>query len=93
LKASGEASCLRPRTPPRRRRSRTRAELAHQLRFARLSGLYAEVSSSITIAAARRLVLDGTIEPSASVACLLTATGLKDPATTLRRLSVSGAPT
>jgi threonine synthase len=60
--------------------------LQEQLRFGRLSGLYAEVSSSITIAAARRLVRDGTIAPSASVACLLTATGLKDPATTLRLL-------
>jgi threonine synthase len=59
--------------------------LDEQLRFGRLSGLYAEVSSSITIAAARRLVRDGTISPSASVACLLTATGLKDPSTTLRR--------
>jgi threonine synthase len=60
--------------------------LDEQLRFGRLSGLYAEVSSSITIAAARRLVNEGTISTSASVACLLTATGLKDPATTLRRL-------
>jgi threonine synthase len=60
--------------------------LDEQLRFGRLSGLYADVSSSITIAAARRLVSDGTIAPSASVACLLTATGLKDPGTTLRRL-------
>jgi threonine synthase len=63
-----------------------------QLRFGRLSGLYAEASSSITIAAARRLVIDGTIPPTASVACLLTATGLKDPATTLRRLPAVGPP-
>jgi threonine synthase len=60
--------------------------LDEQLRFARLSGLYAEVSSSITIAAARRLVSAGTIAPTARVVCLLTATGLKDPSTTLRRL-------
>lgn len=60
--------------------------LDEQPRFARLSGLYAEVSSSITIAAARRLVSDGTIAPDASIACLLTATGLKDPSTTLPRL-------
>jgi threonine synthase len=60
--------------------------LDEQLRFGGLSGLYAEVSSSITIAAARRLVSEGTIAPSASVVCLLTATGLKDPGTTLRRL-------
>ncbi|HWM09334.1 MAG TPA: pyridoxal-phosphate dependent enzyme [Solirubrobacteraceae bacterium] len=60
--------------------------LDEQLRFGRLSGLYAEVSSSITIAAARRLVTEGTIAADASVVCLLTATGLKDPATTLRRL-------
>jgi threonine synthase len=44
------------------------------------------VSSSITVAAARHLVSDGTIEPDATVVCLLTATGLKDPGTTLRRL-------
>jgi threonine synthase len=60
--------------------------LDEQLRLGRLSGLYAEVSSSITIAAARRLVRDGTIAPAASVVCLLTATGLKDPGTTLRGL-------
>jgi threonine synthase len=61
--------------------------LEEQHRFARLSGLYAEVSSSITIAAVRRLVRDGTIRPDAAVVCVLTATGLKDPATTL---SVAG---
>jgi threonine synthase len=60
--------------------------LDEQLRFARLSGLYAEVSSSIAIAAARRLVSDGTIAPNASIVCLLTATGLKDPGPTLPRL-------
>jgi threonine synthase len=60
--------------------------LDEQHRLGRLSGLYAEVSSSITIAAARRLVRDGTIAPDASVVCVLTATGLKDPATTLRSL-------
>jgi threonine synthase len=66
--------------------------LDEQLRFGRLSGLYAEVSSSIAIAAARRLVSDGTIAPSASVVCLLTATGLKDPATTLRGLPAPHQP-
>ena len=60
--------------------------LDEQLRFAGLSGLYAEVSSSITIAAARRLVSEGEIPRTARVVCLLTATGLKDPSTTLRRL-------
>jgi threonine synthase len=60
--------------------------LEEQHRLARLSGIYAEVSSSITLAAARRLVGDGTISPAASVVCLLTGTGLKDPATTLRAL-------
>lgn len=60
-----------------------------QHRLGRLSGLYAEVSSSITIAATRRLVGDGTIAPDASVVCLLTATGLKDPAITLRYLPVA----
>lgn len=67
--------------------------LREQVRFGRLSGLYAEVSSSITIAAARRLVRAGTIAPEATVVCLLTATGLKDPATTLPSLPpVAEAP-
>jgi threonine synthase len=67
-------------------------ELLHeQHRLGRLSGLYAEVSSSITIAAARRLVRDGTIAPDASVVCVLTATGLKDPTTTLRSLPAARA--
>ena len=61
--------------------------LLEQHRLGQLSGLYAEVSSSITIAAARRLVRDGTIDAGASVVCLLTATGLKDPATTLRSVA------
>ena len=65
--------------------------LQEQHRLGRLSGLYAEVSSSITVAAARRLVSDGTIAPDASVVCVLTATGLKDPATTLRSLSAARA--
>jgi threonine synthase len=60
--------------------------LREQVRFGRLSGLYAEVSSSITIAATRRLVREQTIAPDARVVCLLTAAGLKDPATTLRSL-------
>jgi threonine synthase len=60
--------------------------LREQLRFGRLSGLYSEVSSSITIAAARHLARAGTIAADATVVCLLTATGLKDPATTLRQL-------
>jgi threonine synthase len=67
-------------------------ELLHeQHRLGRLGGLYAEVSSSITIAAARRLLRDGTISPEASVVCVLTATGLKDPATTLKSLSAARA--
>ena len=57
--------------------------LREQVRFGRASGLYAEVSSSITIAAARRLARAQTIARDATVVCLLTATGLKDPATTL----------
>jgi threonine synthase len=36
--------------------------------------------------ASRPLVRDGAIAADASVVCLLTATGLKDPATTLRTL-------
>ena len=65
--------------------------LQEQHRLGRLSGLYAEVSSSITIAAARRLVSNETIAPDASVVCVLTATGLKDPATTLKSLSAARA--
>jgi threonine synthase len=68
------------------------ALLREQHRFGRLSGLYAEVSSSITLAAARRLVSDGTITADASVVCLLTATGLKDPATTLSSLRSTAWP-
>jgi threonine synthase len=64
--------------------------LREQHRFARASGLYAEVSSSITIAAVRRLVRDGTVASDASVVCLLTATGLKDPVTTIRSLPSPG---
>jgi threonine synthase len=65
--------------------------LSEQHRLGRLSGLDADVSSAITIAAARRLVRDGTIAPDASAVCLVTATGLKDPATTLKSLPAATA--
>jgi len=44
--------------------------------------LFVEPASAASLAAVEQLALDGRIAPSQTVVSLLTASGLKDPATT-----------
>jgi threonine synthase len=47
-------------------------------RLAASEGLFVEPSSATTIAAVRKLLEEGIVDPKSSVCCLLTGTGLKD---------------
>lgn len=53
-----------------------------QRRLAESEGIYAEVSSVISIAVLQTLVERGELEPSDTVVAVLTSSGLKDPTTT-----------
>jgi threonine synthase len=50
--------------------------------LAEQQGLFVEPASAASLAAVEQLALDGQIAPSQTVVSLLTASGLKDPATT-----------
>ena len=50
--------------------------------LAEQEGLFVEPASAASLAAVEQLALDGRIAPSQTVVSLLTASGLKDPATT-----------
>jgi threonine synthase len=50
---------------------------AAELQIAKLEGIFAEPASSATIAALKKLVEEGKIGNSSSVACLITGSGLK----------------
>ena len=61
-------------------------DLLHwQVRLAAVEGLYAEPSSVASLAALRRLRETGVIGAGQTVVAVVTAGGLKDPATTARR--------
>lgn len=62
------------------------AALAMQRRLAATEGLYAEVSSVISVAAAADLAAARRIAPNARVVCLSTSSGLKDPGATAKAL-------
>lgn len=49
-------------------------------------GIYAEVSSCASVAAAIRLAQAGKVGPDETVVCVLTSTGLRDPWVTQKRL-------
>ncbi len=51
---------------------------------ARLEGVFCEPSSAASIAGVRKAVAEGTIDRSATVVCVLTGNGLKDPDTARR---------
>jgi threonine synthase len=61
--------------------------LAMQLRIARLEGIFCEPASAAGAAGVARLVAEGRLDRSASVVCVLTGHGLKDP-----EIVVGGAP-
>jgi threonine synthase len=60
--------------------------IAMQRALATTEGVFAEMSSVLSVAAAKILAGEGTIDPDAVVVCVLTATGLKDPDTTARQM-------
>ena len=49
--------------------------------LARLEGVFCEPASAASVAGVRKLVAEGTIDPSGTVVCVLTGHGLKDPDT------------
>ncbi|HTI28939.1 MAG TPA: threonine synthase [Methylomirabilota bacterium] len=53
--------------------------LAMQLRIARLEGIFCEPASAAGAAGVARLAAEGRLDRSASVVCVLTGHGLKDP--------------
>jgi len=57
------------------------AILAAYRDLARLEGVFCEPASAAAVAGVRKAVADGTIDPSATIVCVLTGHGLKDPAT------------
>jgi threonine synthase len=49
--------------------------------LARLEGIFCEPASAASVAGVRKLVAEGGIDPGATIACVLTGHGLKDPDT------------
>jgi threonine synthase len=49
--------------------------------LARLEGLFVEPASAASVAGVRKLVAEGVIDPGATIVCVLTGHGLKDPET------------
>ena len=62
------------------------AALAMQRRVAGREGMYAEVSSVISVAAAEQLTATGRLARDARVVCLSTSSGLKDPGVTAKTM-------
>ena len=77
LRASGGAA----RSPS------TEEMLAMQRELAETEGIYAEVSSVISLCVAKKLVEEGKINDDDLVVAFLTSGGLKDPETTAKQLS------
>ena len=49
--------------------------------LARLEGIFCEPSSAASLAGIRRLSSEGRLERDATIVCVLTGSGLKDPTT------------
>jgi threonine synthase len=47
--------------------------------LARHEGIFCEPASAASVAGVRKLVAEGAIDPGATIVCVLTGTGLKDP--------------
>lgn len=65
----------------------TEEMLAMQRELAETEGIYAEVSSVISLCVAKKLVEEGKIHDDDLVVAFLTSGGLKDPETTAKQLS------
>ena len=62
--------------------------LAAHRDIARLAGVFCEPSSAASVAGVARAARAGEIDPDATVVCVLTGNGLKDPTTAEAGLSV-----
>src|SRR6188472_3097307 len=69
--------------------------LAAQQDLARLEGVFCEPASAASVAGVRALARDGAIDPGATIVCVLTGHGLKDPDTAQRMIAptLSAEPT
>jgi len=56
--------------------------------LARSEGIFCEPASAASVAGVRKLARAGTIDPGATIVCVLTGHGLKDPVTASRELAV-----
>jgi threonine synthase len=53
--------------------------------LARFEGVFCEPASAASVAGVRKLAADGRIDPGATIVCVLTGHGLKDPDTAVRQ--------
>lgn len=60
--------------------------VAMQRQLAESEGIYAEMSSVISLCVTRRMAAEGRLDPDSTVVAFLTSSGLKDPETTARYL-------
>ncbi len=60
--------------------------IAMQKQLAETEGVFAELSSVISLCTVKRLLAEGQIRPDETVVAFLTSTGLKDPETTAAHL-------
>lgn len=58
--------------------------LAAHRDLARMEGVFCEPASAASVAGVRKLAADGAIDPGATIVCVLTGHGLKDPDTAQR---------
>ncbi|MBA2569747.1 MAG: threonine synthase [Chloroflexi bacterium] len=56
--------------------------------LARYEGIFCEPASAASVAGVRKLAADGAIDPGATIVCVLTGHGLKDPDTARREQAV-----
>jgi threonine synthase len=69
--------------------------LAAQRDLARMEGVFCEPASAASVAGVRKLTAAGEIDPGATIVCVLTGHGLKDPDTAQRMIEppLSAPPT
>jgi threonine synthase len=69
--------------------------LAAQQDISRMEGVFCEPASAASVAGVRKLVHEGAIDPGATIVCVLTGHGLKDPDTARRMIAptLSAEPT
>jgi threonine synthase len=69
--------------------------LAAQQDLARMEGVFCEPASAASVAGVRQLTRDDAIDPGATIVCVLTGHGLKDPDTAQRMIgpTLSAEPT